>query len=227
LLTDDASVTVSVIVPAYNEELRMPTALQEMVEVLDGLAAQSRGGDTPFTWEVVVVNDGSKDGTAAVVESFAARHGSDAVRLLQLFRNSGKGAAVMADADGATKASDITELLSRLREVVNEAGDGAAIGSRAHMQDDAAPQEASGEAAAAAAPRVRRSALRRLLMWGVHTFTASLMGGSPIRDTQCGFKLFTRATARRIFSVLHIERWAFDVEMVYLASRLGIPMVVS
>ena len=52
-----------------------------------------------------------------------------------------------------------------------------------------------------------------------------LLGGSDVEDTQCGFKLFSRAAARELFSVLHIVRWAFDVELVYIAARLGVPMV--
>lgn len=212
-----------------------------------------------FTWEMVIVDDGSKDKTAQVAQKLVQAHGSDSVRLLKLFRNSGKGAAVrkgmmrgrgkyllMADADGATLASDLGRLLQemqkleRLQRVEGSLHMGAiAIGSRAHSQTaeggEAAPAAASPAAGAAAktggkppaeAVVVKRSALRRLLMWGFHTFISVLIGGSGgIQDTQCGFKLFNRQAARQIFSVMHIERWAFDVEMIYLAARKGMAMV--
>jgi len=74
-------------------------------------------------------------------------------------------------------------------------------------------------------PKVQRSPLRRLLQWGFHTAIMILGGGHSIQDTQCGFKLFTRAAAMRLFPVLHIERWAFDVELVMVAHRLGMCMV--
>lgn len=187
------------------------------------------------------MDDGSKDATAAMAQALTEREGSARVRLLRLHANSGKGAAVrkgvmrargryilMADADGATAASDLATLLARIRPLEEGQGDGngaaagtgssraVAIGSRAHMSE--------GDAGA-----VKRSPVRRFLMWGFHTFLGLIVGGSGggIRDTQCGFKLFTRAAARDLFSVLHIERWAFDVELVYLAARRGIPMVVS
>jgi dolichyl-phosphate beta-glucosyltransferase len=62
-------------------------------------------------------------------------------------------------------------------------------------------------------------------MWGFHTLIEVMIGTSEIKDTQCGFKLFTRATARRLFPVQHIDRWAFDVELLFLAARFGIPLV--
>jgi hypothetical protein len=63
-------------------------------------------------------------------------------------------------------------------------------------------------------------------MWGFHAYMRVMLGGGGggVRDTQCGFKLFTRAAARRIFPAQHIERWAFDVELVHLAARLRVPV---
>ena len=162
---------------------------------------------------------------------YVRREGTDRVRLLNLYRNSGKGAAVrkgamrargqfvlMADADGATRFSDVSALMSEVGTIVTPNGEGVAIGSRAHAGGDGSGSGSGG---------VKRSPLRRLLMWGFHTYMTLMVGGSGIRDTQCGFKLFTRPSARKLFDVLHIERWAFDVELVYLASRMGMPMVVS
>jgi len=118
----------------------------------------------------------------------------------------------MADADGATKAADLSTMLSSLQNVAR-GGQGIAVGSRAHLQSDSDST-------------VKRSALRKFLMWGFHTLMALVLGGSTVKDTQCGFKLFTRATASRIFPCQHIQRWAFDVELLLLASTWGdIPVV--
>jgi dolichyl-phosphate beta-glucosyltransferase len=180
-----------------------------------------------FTWEILVVDDGSKDDTAGLVQrKYVNAHADGCVRLLRLARNNGKGGAVrkgmvrgrgqyliMADADGATQASDLTRLLAELRGI--EAGGlGIAIGSRAHLSDPAAG--------------VSRTPLRRFLMWGFHTFITLMIGGggTAIKDTQCGFKMFSRAAAAALFPVQHIDRWAFDVELLFLAARKGIPMVV-
>ena len=181
-----------------------------------------------------MVDDGSKDGTA---DYALTRYGcppatgkaSGAVRVLKLARNNGKGGAVrkgmcrtrgsfllMADADGATKAADLTAVLAATRKLAGVGGTalGAGIGSRAHL-----------EAAGGGDAKAVRSPLRRFLMWGFHTFIQLMLGGSGIEDTQCGFKLFSRPAARLLFPVQHIDRWAFDVELVFLANRLKVPMV--
>ena len=72
--------------------------------------------------------------------------------------------------------------------------------------------------------KATRALHRTILMMGFHALVVLLCSRS-VRDTQCGFKLFTRATARLLFADLHLERWAFDVEIIYLAEKLGIPIV--
>lgn len=62
-------------------------------------------------------------------------------------------------------------------------------------------------------------------MHGFHAFVIALAGGHGVRDTQCGFKLFTRASALRLFTSQHIDQWAFDVELLYLATKLNMPIV--
>jgi dolichyl-phosphate beta-glucosyltransferase len=189
-----------------------------------------------LTWEIIIINDGSKDKTADVAMQTVNSLGSDSVRLLNLYKNSGKGAAVrkgmmrargkyllMADADGATRAADLVRLLDKLQEKEQPGHGGVAIGSRAHMHEASSTDNA---AAASGGRKVSRSRLRRITMWGFHTFLSIMVGGAGIKDTQCGFKLFSREAARQLFPVQHIERWAFDVELVYLAARLKVPMVV-
>ena len=80
-------------------------------------------------------------------------------------------------------------------------------GSRRHLQDDT---------------KVKRSFIRGFLAF-FSSFIIGTIVGVDIKDTQCGFKLFTRNTYRRLFSTLHIERWAFDVELFFLCKELGIP----
>lgn len=175
------------------------------------------------SWEIIIVDDGSHDRTGDVALEYSEKWGSDRVRLLRLRQNCGKGGAVrkgmlrargeyllMVDADGATEAAELRKLMEELSKIEHD-GLGVAVGSRAHIVDTDAV--------------AHRSALRNLLMHGFHAFVAVLAGGHGVRDTQCGFKLFTREAAARLFPAIHIERWAFDVELLYLTVLLKIPVV--
>ncbi|XP_042310389.1 dolichyl-phosphate beta-glucosyltransferase [Sceloporus undulatus] len=209
---------LSVVVPSYNEEERLPSMMDEALDYLEKRQKQ----DPAFTYEVIVVNDGSKDHTTKVALKYTKKYGSDKVRVLPLVKNRGKGGAVrmgvfisrgkkilMADADGATKFEDIEKVekgLESLQPWPNQMA--IACGSRAHLEKDSIAQ---------------RSYFRTLLMYGFH-FLVWFLCVREIRDTQCGFKLLTREAASRTFSVLHIERWAFDVELLYIAQCLKIPI---
>lgn len=217
-LIEDGTIDLSLIVPAYNEEDRLPDMMGEMIEYLGTLSKS----DAKVTWEIIIVDDGSSDGTSAVALKYVRDLGSNTVRLLRLHSNCGKGGAVrkgmmrargkfllMVDADGATTASDLEKLMNAVAPC--KPGDmRVAVGSRAHQQDEAVAQ---------------RAWYRNVLMHGFHALVAVLAGGHGIRDTQCGFKLFSREAALRLFSSLHIDRWAFDVELMYLAVLLDIPVV--
>ncbi|XP_073198476.1 dolichyl-phosphate beta-glucosyltransferase isoform X6 [Lepidochelys kempii] len=157
-----------------------------------------------------------------VAMKYCKKYGSDKVRVLTLVKNRGKGGAVkmgvfssrgekilMADADGATKFADIEKVEEGLRNLQPWPDQMAiACGSRAHLEQDSITQ---------------RSYFRTLLMYGFH-FLVWFLCVKEIRDTQCGFKLLTREAASRTFSALHIERWAFDVELLYIAQLLKIPI---
>ena len=211
-------VDLSVIVPAYKEETRLHLGVDEMIPFLK--ARESK--DKRKTWEIVIVDDGSPDGTKDVAYEYSRREGCDRVRVLVLERNRGKGGAVkrgmmvargkyilMADADGATQFSDVVQLEEKISAIEKDA-QGVVVGSRAHLEEDEVV--------------TKRSLLRNILMWGFH-FLVSFVGGiRGIRDTQCGFKLFTRSTAKTLFGNLHVERWCFDVELLFLAARFNFPV---
>ncbi|KAM6383664.1 dolichyl-phosphate beta-glucosyltransferase isoform 3-T5 [Alca torda] len=184
---DPSTKELSVVVPSYNEEDRLPRMMDEALNYLE--KRQKR--DPSFTYEVIVVDDGSKDQTTKGV--FSSRGGK----------------ILMADADGATKFADIEKVeegLKNLQPWPNQMA--ISCGSRAHLEKDSI---------------AKRSYFRTLLMYGFH-FLVWFLCVKEIRDTQCGFKLLTREAALRTFSALHIERWAFDVELLYIAQRLGIPI---
>ncbi|XP_077361864.1 dolichyl-phosphate beta-glucosyltransferase isoform X3 [Festucalex cinctus] len=201
-LHDPPSIDLSVVVPAYNEELRMPVMLNEAMEYLENRQKLQAS----FTYEVIVVDDGSKDKTTKVALQYTKKYGAEKVRVLTLVKNRGKGGAVrlgtlssrgrlilMADADGATKFADVEKVEAGLKDL-SPKPDNMAIscGSRAHLQQEAVAE---------------RSLIRNFLMVGFH-FLVWFLCVRGIRDTQCGFKLFTREAALRTFSSLHVERCA-------------------
>ncbi|XP_008473528.1 dolichyl-phosphate beta-glucosyltransferase [Diaphorina citri] len=226
-LDDEPSVNLSVIVPAYNEQDRLKPMLDETIEFLN----ERRKKIPTFKYEIIVVSDGSTDKTMQVVHQYTEKCGEDIVRGLKLLKNRGKGGAVtlgtkcargsiilFADADGATKFADLEKLEDKLKELTdgdyiedknNAAGcNGVIVGSRAHLE---------------ALANVQRSFFRNILMKGFH-FIVWFTGVRTIRDTQCGFKLFTRKSALQLFSSIHVQRWAFDVELLFIAEVLHIPM---
>ncbi len=216
--------SLSVIVPAYNEEKRIGVMLDEAIGYL--LDRQKSENDEKFTFEIIVVDDGSRDGTSAVVMKYVKKHGADTIRLLTLANNCGKGGAVqrgmlrargeyllMVDADGATKFSDLERLERGITRTENGSKGSAsiAVGSRAHM--DLAKDASSGS----------RHPLRSFVSKVFHILVTVFIGTSVI-DTQCGFKLFSHKAALLLFSNQHIQRWAFDIELLYLAHVFKIPV---
>ncbi|KAJ3086825.1 dolichyl-phosphate beta-glucosyltransferase [Quaeritorhiza haematococci] len=213
-------VTLSIIIPAFDESRRLPVMLEETYAYLEQRCAR----DPRFSYEIIVVDDASRDNTANIARGFAKekRMVGGLMRVMQLEKNRGKGGAVtqgmlvargdyllFADADGATKFSDLDNLETKLKEVAVN-GMGVGIGSRAHMVKSAAV--------------VKRSFIRNFLMHSFHTILY-VLGIKKIKDTQCGFKLLTRPAARTIFPNMHVEGWIFDIELLLITDYLKIPMV--
>jgi dolichyl-phosphate beta-glucosyltransferase len=196
----------SVVIPAYNEAARLPRYAHEVAGYFDG-----RG--EPY--EVLVVDDGSVDGTADVVCEL--RRTYPALCLVRFAENRGKGRAVragmqraagalrlMADADGATPITEVKRL-----EAAILGGADVAVGSRARPD-----------------PSVVRQTLahRRLAGW-VFNLIARGLGVGDVMDTQCGFKLFRGPVAEDLFGALRTEGFGFDVELLLLARRRGYRVV--
>eukprot|EP00095_Tigriopus_kingsejongensis_P000915 snap_masked-scaffold186_size273091-processed-gene-1.26 protein:Tk00915 transcript:snap_masked-scaffold186_size273091-processed-gene-1.26-mRNA-1 annotation:"GF15267" len=215
-LIHPGALDLSVVVPAYNEEARLGAMMEDCTEYLE----RRTRAEPAFGYEIIIVDDGSRDDTTRVGQTWSSRLGVDKVRVLKLARNRGKGGAVrmgmyrsrgrlclFADADGASRFSDVAKLEARLSQIRSPEDHGIVCGSRAHLESDSI---------------ATRSLFRTVLMHGFHA-CVWLFGSKTVRDTQCGFKLMTRATASDLFRTLHIERWAFDVEMLKVAEMLGIP----
>ena len=193
---------LSIVIPAYNEEERLPRTLEETLAFLD-----QKG----FEYEVIVVDDGSSDETAHLVQKFAVN--SSRVRLLTYPRNRGKGYAVRlgvlnargnfvlyADADGATPIEEI----ERLQDAVDQGTD-VAIGSRAMYSKETQV----------------KTVIHRKILGRVFNGVVNFVVVPGIADTQCGFKMFPRAVAQDIFSRQRSEGFSFDVEVLFLAGKLG------
>jgi dolichyl-phosphate beta-glucosyltransferase len=193
---------LSIVIPAYNEQRRIGRAL---AIVRDHAERAGRA------IELIVVDDGSTDGTRRIVESFDP--GPVALRLIPLERNHGKGHAVrrgmlqatgelrlMSDADFSTPLSELAKL-----EPWIERGFDIVIASRSLPDSILDPPQPWH---------------RRLMGRGMILLRGSMMLRG-LRDTQCGFKLFTAAAAGRLFAMQTIDGFAFDVEVLAIAERLG------
>lgn len=192
---------LSVVVPAYNEEARIGATLKRMLAYFD---------EQPYPYEILVVSDGSTDGTHQVVEQIGANRPE--VRLIVSKPNRGKGHVVrvgmlaatgervlFSDADLATPIEEIEKLFVAL-----DAGCDVAIGSRDTVGSEL----------------LRRQSLVREMGGRLFNKLVQIMAVPGIHDTQCGFKLFTRRAAQEIFRRCQIDHFAFDVEVLFLARKL-------
>jgi dolichyl-phosphate beta-glucosyltransferase len=191
--------SISIIIPAYNEEKRLPSTLARVREYL---------ASSPWEFsEIVVVDDGSQDGGAAAAAAAGAR-------VLRNPGNRGKGYAVrhgMLEAKGewslfsdADLSTPIEELERLWKIAANERAQ-VAIGSRAVDRKLVGVHQP----------------LFRETMGRLFNLVMRLVTGLPFRDTQCGFKLFESEAARAIFSRQRIDGFGFDVEILFIACRLG------
>lgn len=202
-VADGPARSLTVVIPAYNESRRIGPSLERV---------RAWAEATGRSVEVLVVDDGSSDATADAAARLAA--GRLRLRVIRLDRNRGKGAAVrrgmleatgervlMCDADLSTPIEEISKL-----ERAVDAGCDIAIGSRDLPDSRLDPPQAPA---------------RRLLAWTFRAVRRRLLL-REIRDTQCGFKLFTRDAAREVFARATVDGWLFDCEALAIAERLGL-----
>lgn len=196
----------SIIIPAYNEEKRLPRALARMQEYFSAPPASL------LQVEIIVVDDGSTDGTSRIVEEWSRR--IPTLRIVSNGGNRGKGysvrhgmleargrIALFTDADLSSPIEEMPKLLAAI-----SAGSDIAIGSRAVDRS---------------LIEVHQSAYRELAGIVFNEFVR-LFTGLTLQDTQCGFKAFLRAPSRVIFEQQRIERFGFDPEILFLANRHGL-----
>ncbi len=193
----------SIIIPAYNEGERISATLDRVLEHLE----RQR-----WSAEILVVNDGSRDRTAELVRGYMSRH--PCIRLLENPGNRGKGYSVrhgmtsasgalllFTDADLSAPIHQADKLFQALRQ-----GADVVIGSR--WLDPAL--------------QTTKQPLYRQLAGRIFNLLLRLILGLRFKDTQCGFKAFTRHAAGLIFSRQRIERWGFDPEILFLARKLSL-----
>jgi glycosyltransferase involved in cell wall biosynthesis len=194
--------TYSIVIPAYNESARIRATLDRVLAFVN---------ERHWDAEILVVNDGSHDDTAQLIENYAAR--DPILRVIQNPGNRGKGYSVrngmlhasgkillFSDADLSSPIEESDKLLDAI-----EKGADVAFGSRWLRSE----------------LQTQRQSLHRQLFGRVFNLALRIVLGLPYRDTQCGFKAFTRSAADAIFPLQRIERWGFDPEILFLARKFG------
>ena len=201
-----SSPSISIVIPAYNESARIETALARVLNCVN-----ERGWDA----EVLVVDDGSTDDTAEIVQRWMSTHPQ-----LQLFENPGNRGKGYSVRNGLLQAAgeivmftdaDLSapiEEAERLFQAI-EAGADVAIGSRWLDKQR----------------QTKHQPLYRRFFGRCYNALTRIVMGLPYKDTQCGFKAFTRASARCIFPLQTIERWGFDPEILFIARKLEFKIV--
>jgi dolichyl-phosphate beta-glucosyltransferase len=200
--------SLSIVIPAFNEQVRLPETIRRIESYLQQL--------NPRFHEILIVNDGSTDGTVDAIRQFS--EANPCIRVLSNPGNKGKGYSVrhgmleargdwtlFTDADLSTPIEELEKLwcaASRERAEI-------AIGSRALDRSLIGVHQ----------PGLRESAGK--FFNGIMRLTIGL----PLADTQCGFKLFRSDVARHVFTRQRLERFGFDVEVLYIARRLGYRIV--
>ncbi len=191
---------LSIVVPAYNEAMRI-------VPTIGAIA--SHVCDLDIDWELIITDDGSKDDTVALCRALGLAN----LRVVEAERNGGKGSAVrrgmlaargryrlFADADNSTPIEELSRLLAKLADE----GYDVAVGSRA--------AKGAGESNRKLLRRVMSSTLRFLVQ------NVLRIG---VRDTQCGFKMYTAAAAAKLYEAQTINGFSFDLEHLFLAAKWG------
>ena len=199
------NIYLSLVFPAYNENERLEIPLKETIKYLNTLK---------ISYEIIIVNDGSKDNTFEIINKIIKENPNNKIIGVTYSKNGGKGYAVktgmqyirgkyalMLDSDGATDIRDYEKLLKEIKGKEKS----IAIGSRKINLEN-----------------VERVWYRDIMGRINNIIVQNIIGIKGIKDTQCGFKLFSRSAARIIFKNMHIVRWAFDVDLLYICNKSNI-----
>lgn len=191
---------LAVVIPAYNEEERIAASIDALIDYLSA---------RPYTWEIVVADDGSNDTTAAIVQGISDQ--DDGVRLIRL-PHRGKGSAVRSGMR-ATDADWRFLCDADLSMPPEQLG--------LFLTNDLAPEEAVviGSREVTGARRFNEPS-RRHVVGRAFTLAVWLLAFRGIEDTQCGFKLFRGDVARQIFALQRLDGFGFDVEVLFLARKM-------
>jgi len=196
---------LSIVIPAYNEASRLPSTLESVSRYLATLQD---------SWELIVVDDGSRDGTAEAAEAFA--RGRPEILVLRNPGNRGKGYSVrhgMLAARGRFRIfsdADLSTPVEETEKVVRALSLGAGVAAASRRLG---------------ASRIEgRQPWYREAMGRSFNLVVQVLAVRGVTDTQCGFKGFTADAARAIFPLTRIDRFGFDVEVLFLARKLGFPI---
>lgn len=190
---------ISIIIPAYNEEKRIPEALNKILKYLKERKMKN---------EIIVVVDKGKDRTLEVIQRYSKKYKN--IKYIYNPKKQGKGYAIkkgilaskgnlvlFADADTSTPITELDKFLTKIKDY------DIVIGSREHKDSD-----------------VRNKLLSRVILGNMGNFLIRrFLGVKKIRDTQCGFKLFKGKVARQLFSLSRINGFGFDFEIIFLAQK--------
>lgn len=205
-MSPDAPPALSIVIPAYNEEVRLSASLG---------AIAAFAGSWPGGAETIIVDDGSRDQTSSIACDYASRN--PGVTVLVNKANRGKGFSVrrgfleasgqivlLSDADLSTPLGEAPELIARLESM----GGGIVIGSRGLENSNV---------------EVHQNPIREG-MGRVFNLLVRAITNLPFHDTQCGFKVMTRSLAKPIMERAKIDGFAYDVELLYVARQMGVPI---
>jgi dolichyl-phosphate beta-glucosyltransferase len=197
--SNEAVVFISIIIPVYNEEKRIEAFLTDVVTFLS---------KQTYSYEVIVVNDGSIDATVKLANNVLGKHIPDKFRILELATNQGKGAAVKSgmlaaqgeyvfflDADGSTAIEEIDEFIPTFSPEID-------IYIAVRTKKYFAP-------------------FKRVFFGKGYIMLANFLLGLTISDFTCGFKCYRLEAARKVFSRQLLKNWSFDAEDIFIAKKEG------
>ncbi|MFQ5953206.1 MAG: dolichyl-phosphate beta-glucosyltransferase [Candidatus Omnitrophota bacterium] len=197
------SVYLSVIIPAYNEEKNISSTLAEISDYL---------ANKDFSSEVIVIDDGSEDGTIEKSREFESKLPN--FRVIESKPNRGKGFVLkkampqasgdyvmFMDADNSTSIAEMDKFLPYLEKEYD-----VVIGSRRLKDSEIAVPESA----------------MRIVLGNIYILLSWILLGAKVSDFNCGFKAYKREAARRIFSLQRMNDWSFDTELIFIIGKLGL-----